>query len=243
MLGICLLAVIPVRKSPDSTSEIVTQLVFGDQVIIHHTDNGWVDITTVYDQYHGFVSEKQLNPYQQEITDWTINTHFPFLPITVNQEVIYVPAGASIPAKKQFTINNQLFEYTNMLELSLPIDLIAKRYMHAPYLWGGKTFYGIDCSGFVQMVYKQAGITLPRDAYQQAELGETISFVESCKLGDLAFFDNEQGKITHVGMMLNNHQIIHASGRVRIDTLDHHGIYVSEDKVYSHKLRIIKRIQ
>ena len=94
----------------------------------------------------------------------------------------------------------------------------------------------------MQMVFKQCGVQLPRDAYQQAELGETLNFVNESKCGDLAFFDNENGKITHVGMMLDNEKIIHASGKVRIDLLDHHGILNVQEKNYSHKLRIIKRI-
>ena len=111
-----------------------------------------------------------------------------------------------------------------------------------PYLWGGKTAFGIDCSGLTQMVYKQLHINIPRDAYQQAEIGTTVAFVGETRVGDLAFFDNAEGRITHVGIMLNNQQIIHASGKVRIDTLDHHGIFDAETKQYSHKLRIIKRI-
>jgi cell wall-associated NlpC family hydrolase len=109
-------------------------------------------------------------------------------------------------------------------------------------LWGGKTPFGIDCSGFTQMVYKQCGVDLPRDAYQQALNGKTLDFVHESKCGDLAFFDNEDGKITHVGLMLDHERIIHASGKVRIDILDHHGILNISENNYSHKLRIIKRI-
>ena len=115
-------------------------------------------------------------------------------------------------------------------------------YLNAPYLWGGKTPFGIDCSGFTQMVYKLNGFALPRDAYQQAEIGETLSFVEEAEPGDLAFFDDDEGNIIHVGMVLEQGTIIHASGKVRIDALDHQGIYNKELKNYSHKLRLIKKI-
>jgi cell wall-associated NlpC family hydrolase len=115
-------------------------------------------------------------------------------------------------------------------------------FLNAPYLWGGKTPFGIDCSGFTQTVYKLNGIKLLRDAYQQAEQGETLSFVEEAEAGDLAFFDNEEGRIVHVGIVLDNNKIIHASGKVRIDGFDHHGIFNNEKRDYSHKLRLLKRI-
>ena len=118
----------------------------------------------------------------------------------------------------------------------------AKLFLNAPYLWGGKTIFGIDCSGFTQLVYKLSGYKLPRDAWQQAELGHPLSFVEEAQAGDLAFFDNEEGKIVHVGIILPNNEIIHASGKVRIDKFDHYGIFHSENKKYSHMLRVIKRI-
>ncbi len=118
----------------------------------------------------------------------------------------------------------------------------AYLYLHAPYLWGGKSPFGIDCSGFTQMVFKLNGKLLKRDAYQQAEEGETLSFLEEAEEGDLAFFDNEDGKIIHVGIVLRDFKIIHASGKVRIDSLDHEGIFNSETQKYSHRLRLIKRV-
>ena len=118
----------------------------------------------------------------------------------------------------------------------------AMMYINAPYLWGGRSPFGIDCSGFTQLVYKIAGKKLPRDAYQQAEIGQTLSFVEEAQSGDLAFFDNEEGSIVHVGILLQDNEIIHASGKVRIDKIDHQGIFNVDTKRYSHKLRLIKKI-
>ena len=114
-------------------------------------------------------------------------------------------------------------------------------YLNAPYLWGGRSPFGIDCSGFIQMVYRLQGINLPRDAYQQAEFGKKLSLIES-EAGDLAFFDNKNHKVTHVGIILNDDNIIHASGRVRIDKFDQQGIYNKKLDNYTHKLQFIKSI-
>ncbi len=115
-------------------------------------------------------------------------------------------------------------------------------YLNAPYLWGGKTPFGLDCSGFTQMVYKLNGYTLLRDAAQQATQGEALSFVEESEVGDLAFFDDSEGKIDHVGILMQNNHIIHVHGKVRIDRIDHTGIFNTEMKRYTHQLRVIKKI-
>jgi len=114
--------------------------------------------------------------------------------------------------------------------------------LNAPYLWGGKTPFGIDCSGFTQMVYKLNGYNLLRDASQQATQGIPLSFIEESEPGDLAFFDNNEGLITHVGIIMENNYIIHAHGKVRIDRLDHSGIYNVDKKTHTHKLRVIKKV-
>jgi cell wall-associated NlpC family hydrolase len=119
---------------------------------------------------------------------------------------------------------------------------IATKYINAPYLWGGRTPFGIDCSGFVQMVFRFLGIKLYRDAYQQAEQGRMVEFINQTQTGDLAFFDNKHKRIIHVGIILPDRKIIHASGQVRIDTMDHYGIFNADTNSYSHKLRVIRRL-
>ena len=141
-------------------------------------------------------------------------------------------------------LQNYEFEGLKISGVKPKSELIntAYMYLNAPYLWGGKTLFGIDCSGFTQMVYKLNGYKLLRDASQQASQGEVLSFIEESEPGDLAFFDNEEGKIIHVGIMLENNYIIHASGKVRIDRLDHLGIYNAELNRHTHRLRVIKKI-
>ena len=143
-------------------------------------------------------------------------------------------------AKEKFIYNGQAIQ--SEAKSSVLLERVAMRYLNAPYLWGGRSPFGIDCSGFTQMVFKFTGIKLLRDAYLQAEQGTVINFIEESQPGDLAFFTNEEGRITHVGIILKDQQIIHASGKVRIDKIDHFGIYSATQKKYSHQLKIIKRM-
>jgi cell wall-associated NlpC family hydrolase len=244
MKGICNLAVVPLRKTPESTSEIVSQLLFGDTFTINKIEKNWVNITTLNDNYSGYISDKQYCTYENDTENWIVNTNYPYLEAITQEGKLLLPAGCLIPPQNKTIIGQQEITVTNHPQLKKVDSLtaIAMQYLNVPYLWGGKTPFGIDCSGFMQMVFKQCGVQLPRDAYQQAELGKTLDFVNECKCGDLAFFDNADGKITHVGLMLDHEKIIHASGKVRIDLLDHYGILNTEENYYSHKLRIIKRI-
>jgi gamma-D-glutamyl-L-lysine dipeptidyl-peptidase len=147
--------------------------------------------------------------------------------IANNQFVDADKPGNATSAVESFTAEN--------------IRAAAMQYLDVPYIWGGKSKNGIDCSGFCQQVFKQFGIQLPRDAYQQAAYGEVVGFLLEVQTGDLAFFDNEEGKITHVGLMLGPDEIIHASGKVRIDKIDQQGIINAETGVRTHQLRLIKR--
>jgi len=243
--GICKLSNIPVRKEPSGTSEMVNMLLFGEQYEIIEKQNEWLNIIGLYDGYSGWINIKQHTELFGECGNSHIISNFPFVKASINNTTHFLLPGSEI-----FNFNGNVAEIdteTITLNDSISIDKqtiveTALQYINAPYLWGGRSPFGIDCSGFTQVVFKIHGIKLKRDAYQQAEQGETVAFREIALPGDLAFFDNTEGKITHTGIMLDADRIIHASGQVRIDRIDQYGIIHSESGEYSHKLRIIKRI-
>ncbi|UYW02054.1 C40 family peptidase [Flavobacterium agricola] len=251
MHGICILANIPLRLEPNDRSEMTTQVLFGDFFKITEEQGSWYKIVLEYDQYEGWVDAKQVFKISE--------TSFATLqktPLAVSGDIIeYVSAenglllpihlGSDLRFLSLPDINTFNFSFDGTLYQGKNKEVIlntAYLYLNAPYLWGGKTPFGIDCSGFTQMVYKTAGYAIPRDAYQQAAVGEVLSFIEEAEPGDLAFFDNEEGKIIHVGIILANNFIIHASGQVRIDKLDYQGIYNVDTGRHTHKLRVIRKI-
>jgi cell wall-associated NlpC family hydrolase len=246
MIGICTLSNIPLRKEASSRSEIVSMLLFGETFTILSQDPEWTQITTISDEYTGWISTKQCTLLEGEVASMEPATGYPFTILNSDAGIIMAPFGSLLPnyQNEQCRINNTT--YTILNKHTSPafdtIAAIAKQFINTPYLWGGRTAFGIDCSGFMQVVYRSVGKQLPRDSDQQAETGTVVSFLEEVKTGDLAFFDNEEGKITHVGMMLDPHHIIHASGKVRIDPIDSYGIMNRDTQHYSHKLRIIKRV-
>lgn len=252
---VCRLAVAPIRKEPSDRSEIVSQLLFGDRVEVLEKTEKWCLIKTRHDSYEGWMDYKQL----QKIADvlyadeqgyqYLTSTQLDNTLIASNGTKYYLSPGSTLPYYENgfCFIGDQKFEVTSKpfipskAGFKLNVEQTAKFFENTSYLWGGRTFFGIDCSGFVQTVYKLNGIQIRRDASQQAEQGEIVDFLASAELGDLAFFDNEDGKITHVGLMLGNDKIIHSAGMVRIDPIDDQGIYNAELGRYTHKLRIIKR--
>lgn len=244
MFGLSLLPIIPLRGEPSSKSEMVSQLLFGEKYKVLHIQPDWLKIETIDDNYIGWINDTQAHLVSE--TDWnnlnnaSVVTKFPFVQIMVNQIPMQISTGSKIYLN-QLHLGNFQFVFDKVIDKK-DVAQTALQYLNTPYLWGGKSPWGIDCSGFTQTVFNQIGIDLKRDAYQQAEQGTLLAFLTEAKLGDLAFFDNEEGKITHVGMMLNNETIIHASGKVRIDKIDNYGIINTDSKKYSHKLRFIKRI-
>lgn len=252
MFGICNLAIIPLRFEPSDRSEIVSQVLFGEHFEIIDKQNQWSKIKLQYDEYEGWVDSKQYQLISEEnfkrLSTESIILNADLIEYITgpNNLLMPIPLGASLSFLNNDEINATHFDFegTKISGVKDKASLIKTAYMYlnAPYLWGGKTPFGIDCSGFTQMVYKLNGYTLKRDASQQALQGDPLSFIEESEPGDLAFFDNEEGKIIHVGIIMSDNYIIHASGKVRVDRLDHLGIYNMEMSKHTHKLRVIKKI-
>lgn len=253
--GICRVAVAPLRTESADKAEISTQLLFGDQVEVLEQTDKWWRIRNAYDAYEGWLDYKQLAKLNEEQFLKSNDPNF-LAPATLANELIapdgskyYLAAGSNLPLyengcchlggdKFEVTFTPQLPDRTPSVSKIVSTALF---FLNAPYLWGGKTLFGIDCSGLTQIVFKLNGIKLSRDAWQQAGQGTAVDFLPEVKTGDLAFFDNDQGRIIHVGIMLSTTEIIHASGKVRIDKIDNQGIYNAELGRYTHRLRIIKR--
>jgi len=245
--GICNLSIIPIRSESSDKSEQVSQIIYGEVFSILDKTHKWSKIKLNYDNYTGWVDNKQF----VEITDKEFNSIISETPVysydlvefveNLNHELISIPIGSTLNGLK---ILNHKYDGNTISGKKERAQIISSaiRFLNSPYLWGGRTPFGIDCSGFVQMVYKLNGYKLERDSHQQSKLGSPLSFIEESEPGDLAFFDNEEGKITHVGIIMENNKIIHSSGKVRIDGIDQTGIYNSETKSHTHKLRVIKKI-
>ncbi|MFJ1430489.1 NlpC/P60 family protein [Capnocytophaga canimorsus] len=243
--GICNQSVVPVRSEPSHTAEMCTQLLFGELLQVIEKQESWSLIRILFDGYEGWVSNKQFLEISDKEYRKALKKRIRYAHNLVTKLPVKQLSGIflQIPKGADFTHNSLLkVGMRNQKPKNIGIIATAMEYLEVPYLWGGRTPFGIDCSGFVQMVYKLNGIALLRDAWQQASQGELISFIEESVPGDLAFFDNEEGKIIHVGILLGDNRIIHAHGKVRIDRIDHVGIFNTEIRNYSHQLRMMKRI-
>jgi len=254
--GICRLGLAPVRASGSDKAEMVTQLLFGDHYSVTEiSDDGkWVHIVIEFDQYSGWIDKKQHTEISEDYFEHLNNVEFKISTditstILYKKRLLQIIIGSILPisSSELFEVNEQFAFNGSSKNIGdrKGIDFIkqlSKAYMNAPYQWGGKSPFGIDCSGLTQQLFKLAGYKLKRDASQQFLQGVTVDTVEESKPGDLAFFKNEKCKITHVGIVLENENILHASGYVRIDKLDHNGIFVEEISNYTHNLEGIKRI-
>ena len=252
--GICTLDIIPLRKEASDTSEMVSQLLFGDHFKVLETKMQWLYIKVAFDGYQGWIDKKQILFIKEDLYN-LLEKETPVYQYELlnsislaDKTLLPLSFGARLPLFKDnnFKINNLSFtidaEVISGKQPKSKIVEAAFMYLNTPYLWGGKSPFGIDCSGFTQMVYKLNGYALHRDASQQAKQGEVLSFIEESEPGDLAFFDNSDGFITHVGIILSNNYIIHASGKVRLDRLDQSGIFNEETKRHTHNLRVIKKL-
>lgn len=249
---ICIVPAAPLRKEDAHRSEMISQLLFGELAEVLEETKSFTKIRCAYDGYEGWCQSNQLaaieetkaNTFSKEITpDWDTR-------ISINDQPMHIPLGSStgflkdgqaVIQKFHMIYKGNSFDPETAVISADAIKAKALQYLNTPYLWGGRSVYGIDCSGFVQQVFRYFNIVLPRDAYQQAGEGEPVGFLQEAQCGDLAYFDNEEGRITHVGILFNQDTIIHASGKVRIDKIDTMGIVNGDTGERTHKLRLIKR--
>lgn len=251
--GICNLNNIPLRLEPSHTSEMTSQILFGEHFSVLEINKNWLFVKLAFDGHKGWVDKDQVvaiskNEFKALQENKLFLLHELVNYASVDDKLMLLSIGATLPyyKKNRFVITHKEYQIDTKVRGYTPskkqIIETAFMYLDAPYLWGGKTPFGIDCSGFTQMVYKLNGYKLFRTVDKQAIQGEALGFIEESEPGDLAFFDNEEGLITHVGIVLANNYIIHASGKVRLDRLDQSGIYNEETNRHTHKLRIIKKM-
>lgn len=245
--GICNLSIVPLRPEPSDKSELISQLLYGDYFKILEQRKSWSRIRLAFDKYEGWIDNKQYKEITEDdykalnLQPLKLSTDLVEFVENENQQLFTIPMGSSLNGLKLLNHTHDGNHTNKQLPKSHIIET-AFTYLNTPYLWGGKTPFGIDCSGFTQMVYKLNGYKLLRDASQQATQGDALSFIEESEPGDLAFFDNSEGHIIHVGIIMEDNYIIHAHGKVRIDRLDHSGIYNVDKSMHTHKLRVIKKI-
>jgi len=254
--GICHLSIIPVRSDKSHRSEQVSQLLFGETFEVIDKSGDFLKIITSHDQYQGFIQQSQSLPLSltdyNELQNGEQALCFDLVQLLVNkQQITSIVLGSLLPWFNSRTcrMGDQEFSFEGHSKCPDQSKATGKSivenaymYLNAPYLWGGRSPFGIDCSGLSQMAFRLSGINIKRDAWMQAESGENVHLLDESQEGDLAFFDNEEGRITHVGIMVSKNRIIHASGQVRIDAIDHQGIFNLDTKKYSHRLRLLKRI-
>ncbi|WP_119079730.1 C40 family peptidase [Chitinophaga alhagiae] len=249
--AITIVPVMPMRAEPSHKSEIISQALFGECVETETVNaEGWVKVRLQADGYEGWVTYSHLAiitleefdaPPTHIAAEWASVVH-------INGRPMHIPYSCLLKLGNPQWGNYLVEPVAGITPWQAPVapeaawSGIAHNFLNTAYLWGGKSVFGVDCSGFTQSVYKMLGIPLLRDAYQQATQGADVGLLQEARPGDLAFFDNEAGRITHVGLLLSDHEIIHAAGRVRIDPIDHQGIVNADTGLRTHQLRLIKRL-
>jgi len=254
--GICPLSVIPIRSSSSHKSEMISQLLFGELLeVLDRKGKQWVKIRCAFDNFVGWVDASQIksitpSEFEAFTNDFAFSLEL-VQPVMGPDHFVPITMGARLPSFDGMHFKLGETPYTFSGQAIAPSDIspnpdfilkVAKRYLNTPFLWGGRSPFGVDSAGLVQLVYSMAGIALPREASLQIEEGETVDFVEQAAPGDLAFFENKAGRIAHVGIIMPDRRIIHSYGGVRIDLVDHYGIYHQQDCRYTHRLRLAKRV-
>lgn len=244
-IAACNLSIVPLRAEASHRSEMVTQVLFGEQFEIIEEGIDFTFIRLLETNYEGWIQKNQFERLTEEIQYEGLVDIFG-MTATAKDRKVHLVHGTPI-SSQHMTIGKDIYNLEgasrnpSLDDLDIEFPKLITHYKNTPYMWGGRSTAGIDCSGFSQVIYKHFGISLLRDAYQQAESGSAIDFLTEIKAGDLAFFDNEAGRITHVGVMIDNETIIHAAGHVRVDKMDNQGIFNLELNKYTHRLRIVKR--
>lgn len=249
----CNVSILPLKRDPSHRAEQVSQLLFGEKAeVLDINEQEWARVHVEWDDYEGWCRASQLGMISRK--EYRKETKFlagrNTDRIVFEDADLWLPLGSEL-VRSKVTVGSNMGRFKgkklDVKELTFDGDGLknaALQYLNAPYMWGGRTIAGIDCSGLTQMAFKLCNRKLPRDASQQANEGETVDFLQHARCGDLAFFDNAEDKITHVGLLLDDHTIIHAtdtSGRVVVDQIDQGGIISTSLRKRTHKLRLVKR--
>lgn len=217
----CIISVAPIYKDNSVESTMISQMLFGEIGEVLETEGYFVKIKMEYDGTEGWTNILNISENNEDIPKYILKKPL------MQKDGFLLSIGSEVDEN---------------FDENLSLENLLNSFMNVPYIKGGRSFFGVDADGFVQLVFKMMNQPLPRLAHEQAALGNVLDFIGESEVGDLAFFENENGEIDHVGIMLNNYEVIHAFGKVRVDSLDSSGIYNAELKKHTHKLRFVKRI-
>jgi cell wall-associated NlpC family hydrolase len=254
----CVVSVAAMRKEPSHRSEMVSQLLFGEYGIVLEEKDDFVRIKCLFDGYEGwcasnqiaFVTKNDILETTQYVNAETTEVQLKnagSMQVSFSTPVYTVDDAPVLTfGEYEFSYNagkNNIWDAQKAVFSEDNIRKISNHFINTAYLWGGRSIYGLDCSGFVQQVYKMFDIRLLRDAHLQADQGKSVPGLKEARIGDAAFFHNDAGRIIHVGILLSNTEIIHASGKVRIDNIDEEGIINKETGKRTHHLTCIRRMK
>lgn len=245
--AVAFLPIAPLRETPSDRAEMVSQLLFGETMEVLERREKWSLVRCSSDRYEGWLDNKQWRPVGLEeytvVSAWPYRASLPLTPVATSIGRLLVPMGSPLPSAHVFRLGRLFLQHDgDTAQTGGDPQRLARLLLHAPYLWGGKSLMGIDCSGLAQVAFSACGIQLPRNASQQARMGTVVPSLDAMQPNDLCFFHNEEGRVVHVGISLGFGQIIHASGRVRIDRVDGQGIFNVEENRHTHRLHSIRRL-
>lgn len=243
------------RAKKRENAEMISQLLLGEPVRVLDHEGEWARVQCADDGFEGFIRAHQLLPVDElTFLQQKNNPAFCldlFAPILGDNNGLPVTIGARLPAFDgiHLRLNDRRYTFSGQAVMSRDLTAdgnlmlkLARKLLFAPHLTGGRTPTGIDAPGLVQLVARIVDLQLPRTAEAQVGCGRPVDFIVQCQTADLAFFDDKRGNINHVGLLLPDSRIIHVYDRVRIDAIDHYGIFNYELGRYTHRLRIVKRL-